>query len=313
MIAVTGASGHLGQWVVARLGGAGHDVLCLSRRPLERPTIPGLVWPRPTRPLACDLTDAASVDRARPALAGVRALIHLAAHIPTDTARNSAADAEKTLQANVLGSIHLLRALGEAERLESLVYASTFEVYGAPRRLPVREDDPTEPTGYYGATKLAAEHYVRLFGEDRQVPCAALRLPAIYGPGDTLIRALGNFIRAAATHAPLEIHGDGSDLRELVYVADAAEAVERAVERRANGVFNVASGTGYSVRQMAEAVQAAAGGASLVHRPQVKRRVDHVLAIDRARTGLGWAPRTELADGVRAQLAWVREQTENPR
>jgi len=306
MIAVTGASGHLGQWVVARLTALGHDVIAVSRRPLDRPTIEGVTWARPVRTLTCDLSDTGCVAVLGGAVSRVRGGVHLAAHIPVDTGRNLVSDAAATLRANVRGTIHLIMALGTA-RLDSLVYASTFEVYGEPQSLPIQESHRTEPETYYGASKLIGERYLDLFGESTSTPCCALRLPAVYGPGSRIKRALENFIAAAATGGPIAIQGDGSDRRELVYVADAAEAVVAALNVRPRGAVNLGSGRGYSIREMAEAVRnAAGGGVPLVHRERVKPRRDYALDIARARAELEWTPRTPIEEGIRAHLSWVR-------
>ncbi len=307
MIAVTGAGGHLGQWVVARLTGAGHDVLAISRNPLPCPTLDEVRWVRPVRTLPCDLADRDGLESARAVLGQVDVLVHLAAYIPEDTSRNPDSDADETLRTNVGGTLRLLGLLGELGRVRSIVYASTFEVYGPPVRLPLDEEHPTLPIGYYGASKLAAEKYALLFGKTRRVPCGVLRMPAIYGPGDRLRRAIGNFVRAAAAGEDLRIDGDGKDRRDLIYAADAAEAVSLAVERRASGVFNIGGGVGHTIREMAEAsVRAAGGVVGILHGPRIKPPIDSVLDIKRARGELGWIPRTSLEEGVRAQLAWAR-------
>jgi UDP-glucose 4-epimerase len=323
MILVTGASGHLGQWVVAALTSRGHDVLCAARRPLEAPAIAGLAWSRPVRTAACDLGQPDGLDALRPHLPSLRAVVHLGAHVPAETARNADEDGDATFRANTAGTARLLALLAEAPRLEAVVYASTFEVYGPVFRLPIDEQHPTAPTNYYGASKLAGEKYLRLFAGDRTIPGASLRLPAIYGPGDGIRRAIGNFVRAAAAGTPIEIQGDGADLRELIYAGDAAEAVALCLERRGSGVFNVASGRGISIREMAEAAQRAGrdgghpqtpggGSAPVVFRDRVKPRADYVLSIERARHELGWSPTTSLDEGVRAQLAWVRGHDGGP-
>jgi nucleoside-diphosphate-sugar epimerase len=135
----------------------------------------------------------------------------------------------------------------------------------------------------------------------------SLRLPAIYGPGDTIRRAIGNFIRAAAAGTRIDIQGDGEDLRELIYAGDAAEAAALAFERKVDGVFNVASGRGISIREMAETVQRVADtGVEIGWSERQKPRAVYVLSVERARTVLDWRPRTSLEDGVRAQLSWVR-------
>jgi UDP-glucose 4-epimerase len=310
MIAVTGMSGHLGQWVVHDLLSHGHDVLGISRRPTATATIRGLHWPRPPRTLACDLGAPDGLLPLREFLPELRAVVHLAAHLPAETARNADEDADATMSANTYGTARLITLLAKAPRLETIVYASTFEVYGAVTRSPVDETHPTEPTNYYGASKLLGEKYLKIFEKDQRKPVSALRLPAIYGPGDSIRRAIGNFVRAPADGTPIQIQGDGSDLRELVYVGDAARAVSMCVEQRATGVFNIASGHGISIREMAEAVQRVAErSVPIVVSERVKPRADFVLDVSRARQELGWTPATLLDDGVRAQLAWVVGQS----
>lgn len=305
MIVVTGATGHLGQWTVSTLTELGHDVVVLARRPLSSPTIDGLSWVRPVRTLECDLTDAGSVGKATPVLLDAEGVVHLAARIPEDTARDERPEA--TLRDSVSASLHLLQALSASSRLRALVYASSFEVYGTPASLPVSEDHSTRPETFYGAAKLSVEHYVRLFATSRSVAGSSLRLPAVYGPGDRLTRALGNFVRAAVRGGPIRIQGDGDDLRELVYARDAAEAIAAALARKARGVFNLGSGRGYRIREMAETVARLSGAADrIVDESRAKPRVDYVLSIDRARQLLGWDPRTTFEAGVRAQLDWLR-------
>jgi UDP-glucose 4-epimerase len=306
-ILVTGASGHLGQWIVAELTARGHDVVVASRKPTTAPTIAGLVWSRPVQAVPCDFGAADGLDALAPHLESLTGVVHSAAHVPAETAKNADEDADRTFAANAVGTARLLGMLAGATKLEALVYASTFEVYGPVHRLPVDEDHPAEPINYYGASKLAGEKYARLFGGDRKVACSSLRFPAIYGPGDTIKRAIGNFVRAAAFGGVIELQGDGADLRELVYAGDAARATVLALERRAEGIFNIGSGRGFSIREMAEAAQRVGGDAvTLVTRERVKDRVDYSLDVSRAKAAFGWEPTTSIDDGVAAQVAWLR-------
>ncbi len=283
-VAVTGASGHLGGFCVPALQAAGHETL---------------VVPREVRQ--------AGVPSLRTALAGVEAVVHLAGHIPEDTARLDPDDAEATLRGNAAGTAALLEALATARHLRAVVYASSFEVYGLPLALPIREDHPTRPLSFYGAAKLAGEHFVRLFGAARGLPCCNLRLPAVYGPGARLRSAISNFIRDAAAGRPPEIHGSGEDRRDLVYAKDAADAVVRALATGARGEINLGSGTGYRVAELAEAVcRVARLAAPPARLPSRKPARDYVLDITRAKQELGWEPRTRLDAGIAAQLAWVR-------
>jgi UDP-glucose 4-epimerase len=306
MIVITGASGHLGQWVVAALMRIGHDVLLISRRPIDRPTIHGVTWSKRPALFACDLGDPGAIEPLRPKLTDATGVVHLAAYVPADTGSNRFEDANETLRSNVQGTVHLLWALEHARALTSIVYASTFEVYGAPMRDRVAEDHPTDPLSFYGASKLAAEKYLALFCRQRGAAAAFLRFPAIYGPGDTIRRAIGNFVRAAVELSPITIFGDGADLRDAVYAGDAADSVLAALSRSARGPFNIGDGVGYSIRQMAEAANAIVGGRlEIVGRERVKPRRDYVLDVERARRDLAWSARTPLADGMRAQYEWL--------
>jgi UDP-glucose 4-epimerase len=209
MILVTGASGRLGQWVVADLTARGKHVACLSRNPLSAPTIPGLRWSGGVETIACDLTDVSSVDRAAPRLREVTDVMHLAAYVPDDTAVVSGEEACATLHANVEATARLLAALEGAERLRTIVMSSTFEVYGPLEVMPVTEEHRTKPASHYGASKLLAEKCLALYAAERGVPCSALRMPAIYGPGDTIHRALGNFVQAAVRGGEPDGIGEG--------------------------------------------------------------------------------------------------------
>ncbi len=279
-VAVTGASGPLGGFSLPALRAAGHEVVT--------------VWSQARE---------AGVAALRAALTNVEAVVHLAEYLPEDTGRP--ADAFATLHGNSLGTIQLLEALAAARHLRAVVYSSSFEVYGLPHDLPIREDHPTRPLSFFGATKLAGEHYVRLFGADRGLPCGSLRLPTVYGPGYG--RALGDFIQRAAAGQPPEVHGDGEGRCDLVYVADAADAIVRALAAGARGEINVGSGTGYRISELAEAVCRVAGIAAPPTRlPARKPARDYVRDIARAKRELGWEPRTSLDAGIAAQLAWVR-------
>jgi UDP-glucose 4-epimerase len=307
MIVVTGGSGHLGQWVVAALMRVGHDVLLISRKPIDRPTIGGVEWSKRPAVLACDLGDLDAVERLRPKLADATGAVHLAAYVPADTTANHFKDADETLRSNVQGTVHLLSALQHAKSLKSVVHASTFEVYGEPLRTRISEDHPTNPLSFYGASKLASEKFFALFSRQSSIAAASLRFPAIYGPGDTINRAIGNFVRAAVDTSPIDIFGDGADLRDAVYAGDAADGVLAALCKSASGAFNMGNGVGYSIRQMAEVANTLAGGRlEIVQRERVKPRRDYVLDVEHARSELTWFAKTSIMDGMRAQFEWLR-------
>jgi len=311
VVGVTGATGHLGQWVISELTKRGYETVSISRTPTKIRTIESLGFPSATRTLALDLSDWNKVQQASPQLLELDYVLHLAGYIPDDTNKNVEFDAAKTLKQNVTSMVHLLRSVRSSKRLKAVLFASSFEVYGTPRQLPVDEDHPTEPLSYYGASKLACEKYLSIFGNETGLRHCSFRLPAVYGPGDQLNRAIGNFIRATTRKEPLAIYGDGSDRRDLVYAGDAARALADCLETPVPTVLNLGSGTGYSILEMAQAVQSLLDGTEIVMAERKKPKLDYVLSIERAKQELNWSPEVSLEQGIKAQLQWhSRRETE---
>jgi UDP-glucose 4-epimerase len=314
MIAVTGASGHLGQFIVQTLTQNGQAVLCISRSPATSPSILGVSWPGDVYAQPADLTSNDFMDALGPYLGQIEGWVHSAAFIPENTADNQPEDTVQLLSHNVHGSIRLLRALARAPLLQSLVYISSFEVYGTPQSDIISELHPALPLTFYGATKLIGEKYLHLYGDLHDLPVCSLRLPAVYGPGDRLKRAVGNFIHRAVEGHPLSIQGDGEDRRDLVYAEDAAEAVYLALVRKARGIFNIGNGNSYRIRDIAEAVRTVAERpVDIEYHERVKSRLDYNIDTRRARDVLGWSPKTSLVDGVRRQYQWVLHERQYKR
>jgi UDP-glucose 4-epimerase len=314
MIAVTGASGHLGQFIVQTLTRNGLAVLCLSRSPATSPSIHGISWPGDVYAQPADLTSDSFMDALDPYLGHIKGWVHSAAFIPSNTADNQSREVTRLLSHNVQGVIRLLQALERAPSLQSLVYISSFEVYGSPQSNLISELHPTQPLTFYGASKLIGEKYLNLYGNHHHLPICSLRLPAVYGPGDRLKRAIGNFIHRAVEGLPLPIFGDGEDRRDLVYAEDAAEAVYLAHVRKARGIFNIGSGSGYRIQDIAEAVRTVAERpVDIEYHERIKKRLDYNIDTSRARNVLEWSPKTSLVDGVRSQYQWVIHEKQSAR
>ncbi|RPI02448.1 MAG: NAD-dependent epimerase/dehydratase family protein, partial [Zetaproteobacteria bacterium] len=244
-------------------------------------------------------------------LAPDAAVVHMAwTTIPATSNADPGADAED----NVLGSIRLWEACA-ARRVGRVIFLSSGgTVYGNAQRIPIREDDPTEPICAYGVSKLAAEKYLGLFHGLHGLDHVVLRPGNAYGPGQDPGRgqsAATVFAYRAFRNEPITIWGDGSATRDLLYVEDLADAVVRALayDPGADGprVFNVGTGRGTSLKELAEVVGLAAGRV-----PQVRyapgRATDvtaNVLDASRLRERTGWEPRVALAEGIARMLqAW---------
>lgn len=292
---VTGGMGFLGLPLVERLAAGGCAVTVLDRVVGTRSEEPARV--RHATLVAGDFADPAAV---LPALDGIDVVYHLACSTVPST---SAADPPRDVAENVLGSVRLFEAAAR-RGVEKIVYPSSGgTVYGRPRRLPIDESHPTEPIGVHGATKLATERYLAALARQRGFTATVLRIANPYGPGQWRRRSqgvLGALLRAVATGEPMTIWGDGSVVRDYLYLDDAVRALAAARTRGDGEIVNVGSGRGRSIRELLEAVERVTDRPVPV-RWEADRGFDveaNVLDPARAREVLGWEPRVSLDDGI---------------
>lgn len=302
-VVVTGATGHLGRHVLRALATLGHSIVATSRsglRPQELSATHGLTS------CSLDLDDDESVGALARLLSPGAVLIHLAALHPPSTATTGPQERASLIETNVLGTMRALEAARSAGT-KHVVYASSFEVYGEPLASVIDETHPTRPLTDYGATKLAGEDHLDAFCQEQDATGVSLRLPAIYGPGETTQRALPNFLRAVASGQRPIVHGDGQDHRALLHVRDAAQAVVRAMGARTRLRVNVSDGQPHTILSLAYAAMVAAGmNGEPAFSPRSKPRRDYVLSTALARGQLGFQPAVSLHEGVQEQLAWLK-------
>ncbi len=306
-VVVTGATGHLGRYVVHELLGRKHSVVAVSRSG-ELPALPFGESQRvgDCRSLAADVASDAAVTALAAELGAGVSLVHLGGWHPPQTASTGAGERRQLIATNVFGTMRVLDAARSAG-VRTVVYASSFEVYGDVSDFPILETTRVQPLTDYGATKLAGEDHLLAFADEERVRVAALRLPAIYGPGEITARALPNFLKAVAAGRPPTIQGDGADLRDEVHARDAALACALALESDGHGIFNVADGKAHSIVELAQTAMDVAGLSGEPESvPRAKPRRDYHMSIERASRLMGFAPRVSLRDGMAEQLAWLR-------
>lgn len=305
-VVVTGATGHLGRYVASALAAGGAQVVAFSRSG-ALPRAPFGAPPTAAHAVPLDIEREEAADVLAPHLGPEVALVHLAAWHPPATAKTTAADRARLLEANVFGTLRVLDAARRAGA-RVVVYASTFEVYGVPTEPgPVTEDARLNPISDYGATKLSGEDHLLAFAYEQRTRVIALRMPAIYGPGELTARALPNFLKRVAVGERPHIVGGGGDLRDQLHARDAALAVERALGATASGIFNVADGQPHSIESLATIALRVAGMSGEPSRePSSAPRYDFHMSIQRARETLGFEPQVPLEAGMAEQLAWLR-------
>ena len=189
------------------------------------------------------------------------------------------------------------------------MFASSSSIYGDAERFPTAEDDLPAPISPYGVTKLAAEHLCRLYHRAYGLPTVSLRYFTIYGPRQRPDMAFSRFIAAALNGDPLTVYGDGGQIRDFTYVADAVSAtVAAATEGQPGLAYNIAGGTQTSIREVIEIIRELTGGElQAQNRDPVAGDARRTGAdTSRARRDLGYSPSVDLREGLVRQVAHAR-------
>jgi UDP-glucose 4-epimerase len=310
---VTGAAGFIGSTLVDRLLEEGHQVTGVDNLSAGSPAA-NLEWAH--RQNGSSRFTFVAVDVRHPELCDVVAgsnpevVFHLAAQVDV---RRSVEDPLFDAHNNVLGTINLLEASRRAG-VPRIIYATSGGArYGAPATLPATEDTPVDPLSPYAAAKVAGELYMRAYAGMYGLAPICLALANVYGPrqdphGEAGVVAL--FGSAMISGRPTTIYGDGSASRDYVYVDDVVAAFLSAADApvKTTGTFNIGTGVQTTVTELHQLIAAAVGVSRPPDYAEARTGEVHASALDptRASRVLGWKPDTELTEGVKRTVEWLR-------
>jgi len=302
-VLVTGAGGFLGAALVRRLVARGARVRALLG-PADEPR---LTAPPPGVDAARgDIEDGALLARL---CDGAGCVFHLAG--PPSVAESFAAPA-RYLRVHAAGTAAVVEA-AIAAGVDHVVHVSSAEVYAAAAGQPVGEDHPRAPRSPYGIAKLAAEQLLEACAAAGRIRASILRPFSIYGPGASPRSLIATLVAAVARGEPAR-YADPRPVRDYCFVDDAVAAIAACAGRGGppGRAYNVASGRGVSVADVARALHAIAGrGDAPVHaadpdRPAPAITLELVGDPARARDELGVSAATPLAVGLERTLAAQR-------
>jgi UDP-arabinose 4-epimerase len=324
-VLVTGGAGYIGSHACKALAQAGYipvtyDNLSRGHRHAVRwgPLVEG------------EIADRVAVAAALKAH-HVSSVMHFAAFAYVG---ESGTDPALYYRNNVLGTLALLDAMREAG-VDRIVFSSTCATYGLPEKMPIAETTPQRPVNPYGETKLAIERVLYWYGQAYGLRSVALRYFNASGcdrggeigeEHDPETHLIPLVLRAAlGTAGPVSIFGtdyptpDGTAIRDYIHVEDLASAHVRAIQYLAEGgastALNLATGRGYSVREIIAAV-ARAAGRDVPQREAPRRAGDPPALIadpSLARSVLGWqAECSDLDTIIRTALAWEMRRHNEP-
>ncbi len=297
---VIGGAGFIGSHVVDSLLARGFRVRVYDRRPEPfRAPLKGVEY------IHGDIADTTSLYEA---LSGVEAVIHLTSvTVPSTSNLDPVAD----ITGNLINTVRMLEIMRGLSIRKFVYLSSGGTVYGIPKQEPVREDHPLHPISSYGIVKVAIENYLYMEHKLHGLQHVILRASNPYGPrqGHTGIQGvIGTYLWRIARGEPIEVWGDGSVVRDFVYVRDLADLCVEAVTGTATGCFNAGSGDGASINEIVEHVCHAVGQEIIpVRKPQRNYDVPRItLDIGKAREELGWSPETTLEQGIRETWDWIQ-------
>ncbi len=250
---VTGGAGFMGAHLTAVLRRRGWDVVVVDNG--SAGAVENLKYLGVDTPIVwADLVDPTALSKL--GLQPPDVLFHLAgnANVPRSV-ENPILD----FQANVLGTLNVLE-YSRSNGVKKVVFPSTASVYRPGVPMPVHEDAPVHASSPYGAAKVAAENYCYAYATSYGLDVTVLRFFNVYGP---LMRrfAIHDMVRKLQQDPTrLEVLGDGQQIREYLYVEDAARAFVVAAEKGLPGqVYNVGTGSPITLRSLADAIIASMG------------------------------------------------------
>ena len=211
------------------------------------------------------------------------------------------------------GQYNLKNALKIKNKVKKVIFSSSASVYGNPEKLPVKEDDKTNPVTPYCISKLASEYLLKFFSE-RGLNYVILRYFNVYGKGQNIdafyTSVVNNFIKKVLKGESPEIHGKGNQSMDLINVRDVVKADIMSMESKVkNEIFNVGSGKQTTVKELAELILKI-----LDKKSEVKYIDREVIAsrrqadISKIRKMLGWEPEVKLEDGIREIVEGYRNE-----
>jgi UDP-glucose 4-epimerase len=301
---VTGSSGFVAGHIVRRLVADGYEVTGLDVAPPRGHFGTGV------REVTLDIRDREGVGRlvaeTRPEL-----VVHAAAQASVPA---SMRDPRTDVEVNALGTLELAFAAAEAGTGRFVFISTGGAMHGEPppEELPANEETPVAPMSVYGASKAAAEIYLGVVAQQRELEVSVLRPSNIYGPGQNPHGEAGVIAivsRAMLRGEPVTLFGDGSQTRDYVYVEDTVEAVMRAAERTPD-VCDIATGVEVSTAHVFEELARLTGYERPIEYADERPGDIQRISLDPAKAERvwDWRPTVAFDEGVARTVAWFQEQ-----
>jgi UDP-glucose 4-epimerase len=227
--------------------------------------------------------------------------------------RASVEEPTKVTKYNINGSQTILEAARNHD-VDRVVNASSSSVYGKPKYLPYDEKHPNEPVSPYGVSKLAVEHFARVYNEVYGLPTVSLRYFTVYGPRMRPNMAISNFVSRCMRGESPEIYGDGKQTRDFTYIENIVDANHSLLtDDSADGeIMNIGSTDNIDILTLAEVVRDEIGPTLEIEFTEARDGdAEHTHAdISKANQLIGYEPSRDIREGVGDFIEWYEQNRE---
>ena len=300
-ILVTGGCGFIGSHLVDKLINEGHNVSVIDKNSVDCDSR--------TNKIQMIRGDFCDVNLLQNCLDGVDVVYHLAwTTIPKTSNENPTVD----ISSNLIGTVRLLETSLHSGVKRVIFISSGGTIYGPSCSFPISEDDMTNPICSYGITKLAVEKYLRLFQYISNLDYVVFRTSNAYGLRQNPQRGVGFIVAALDSiinQKPLYVWGDGTIIRDYIYIDDIIQALTIAANVDfSGGIYHLSSGVGLSINEVIEIISKVTGT-----RPDVRYTygrdcdVSKVVLDNTKLRKAGWTSRFSISEGIYKTWRWMVE------
>jgi len=288
-VGITGGSGFIGTQVIKALKEK-HEIVVFDR---TKPRIPDIGF----------VSGNIISDSVNEVFERCDVIIHLAAAVGVKITEE---DPVLTLDTNILGTKNVLESC-KINKIKKIIFASSSEVYGEPLKTPIEESDPVIPITNYGASKVAAEEYVKAYSSNFGIKYSILRFFNAYGPGQSKDFVMSEFVNKASKNEPIVIHGSGTQIRAFCHVSDISDGISLAIENGDNQIINIGNDDEpITIFELAKKIVEITNSKSDIrfvpfvdsNRKRQREIINRIPDIRKARKILSYEPRVSLNDGI---------------
>lgn len=306
-ILISGASGNIGSKLVSNLVSKGHEVTLLTSRSSDEL---GIKYCN-KRVKVIQVMNWAKIPKIE--IDEIEVFVHLSGQTSSYVARN---DIERDLETNLMSLVRIIKnILLNQNSIKKVVLASSMTQYGQVEKLPIDEGFPVSNPTYYEMSKNFNEIFIARAAEEKKIECYNfLRLANVYG-GVNQVQENRGFIDASIALAvrgePLCFYGDGTYIRDYVFIDDVVQAFEKSIMINTphyNGPYNIGSGVGTPIKEVLQKISHQAKELFNKHVPVVGRefsdtaygieRRNSITNSDLFKSHTGWAPSISIDDGI---------------